>query len=134
MNQDNVNTATVPALRISTGLADMDVPLIHHFLSQQSAWAQGVPLATLKKAMAHSLCFGGFLGAAAGGLCPRRHRPRHVCQPGGRVRAARAPGSGVQQGLDGGRDGPPRLQGLRRFTLATRDAHGLYAPFGSPHR
>jgi hypothetical protein len=24
----------------------------------------------------------------------------------------------------------PRLQGLRRFTLATADAHGLYAQFG----
>jgi hypothetical protein len=24
----------------------------------------------------------------------------------------------------------PELQGLRRFLLATRDAHGLYAPFG----
>ena len=24
----------------------------------------------------------------------------------------------------------PRLQGLRRFLLATKDAHGLYAPFG----
>jgi N-acetylglutamate synthase-like GNAT family acetyltransferase len=24
----------------------------------------------------------------------------------------------------------PQLQGLRRFTLATRDAHGLYAQFG----
>jgi GNAT superfamily N-acetyltransferase len=24
----------------------------------------------------------------------------------------------------------PRLQGLRRFTLATRDAHGLYARYG----
>jgi len=24
----------------------------------------------------------------------------------------------------------PHLQGLRRFTLATRDAHGLYAQFG----
>jgi GNAT superfamily N-acetyltransferase len=33
----------------------------------------------------------------------------------------------------------PRLQGLRRWTLATRDAHGLYAQFGwkplaNPHR
>ena len=24
----------------------------------------------------------------------------------------------------------PDLQGLRRFSLVTRDAHGLYAPFG----
>ena len=24
----------------------------------------------------------------------------------------------------------PELQGLRRWTLATRDAHGLYAQFG----
>jgi hypothetical protein len=24
----------------------------------------------------------------------------------------------------------PSLQGLRRFQLVTRDAHGLYAPFG----
>jgi hypothetical protein len=26
--------------------------------------------------------------------------------------------------------GHPAVQGVRRFTLATRDAHGLYARFG----
>jgi hypothetical protein len=26
--------------------------------------------------------------------------------------------------------GHPRLQGLRRWSLATQDAHGLYAQFG----
>ena len=48
-------------LRISTNPADLDVPLIHRFLSTRSSWAQGIPLETVQRSLAHSLCFGGFL-------------------------------------------------------------------------
>ena len=36
----------------------------------------------------------------------------------------------VGEVADGVHHGPSRLQGLRRWTLATRDAHGLYTQFG----
>ena len=51
-----VNTSD--AYRISTDPAQLDLALIHRFLSQESYWAQNVPLATVQRAIANSLCFG----------------------------------------------------------------------------
>ena len=48
--------------RISTKPEDFDILLIHRFLSQESYWAKGVALSTVRKSIAHSLCFGGFIG------------------------------------------------------------------------
>jgi GNAT superfamily N-acetyltransferase len=48
---------------VSTDRAGMDLALIHHFLSTGSYWKKGVALDVVRKSMAHSLCFAGFLGA-----------------------------------------------------------------------
>lgn len=50
-------------LRVSTDKAELDVPLIHRFLSEHSGWAKGISLPVVEQALEHSLCFGGFLGA-----------------------------------------------------------------------
>lgn len=115
---------------ISTDPAELDVPAIHHFLSTQSSWAIGMPLATLRRAIGHSLCFGGFVDG------------RQVAFA--RVVTDRATfanlvdvyvlpefrGRGFSKRLLAAVMAHPQLQGLRRFTLATGDAHGLYAQFG----
>jgi GNAT superfamily N-acetyltransferase len=124
------------ALEVSTDKARLDVALIHRFLSGQSTWAQGLPLSVLEKAIANSLCFGGYAegkqvafarvvtdGATFANLvdvfvlpeCRRR---------------------GFSKQLMASIMGHPDLQGLRRFTLATGDAHGLYSQYGftSPQR
>ncbi|CAN7572225.1 GNAT family N-acetyltransferase [Pseudoduganella sp. LjRoot289] len=104
--------------------------LIHRFLSERSSWAIGLPLAVLEKAIANSLCFGGYLegrqiafarvitdGATFANLVDVFVLPEHRGQGHGKrlMEAVMA---------------HPDLQGLRRFTLATGDAHGLYAQFG----
>jgi GNAT superfamily N-acetyltransferase len=117
-------------LRISTDPAQLDVPLIHRFLSEQSTWARGIPLATVERALRHSLCFGGFIDgsqvafarvisdfATFANLVDVFVLPEHR----GRGHAVRL----MQAVL-----AHPGLQGLRRFTLATSSAHGLYARFG----
>ena len=50
--------------RISTNVDELDVALIHQFLSQDSYWAKGIALDIVRKAIANSLCFGGFHGTA----------------------------------------------------------------------
>ena len=118
------------ALRISTDKAELDLALIHQFLSQQSTWAQGIPLATLQRAMDHSLCFGGFLGtqqvafarvitdcATFANLVDVFVLPEHRSK-------------GYSTALMQAVLAHPQLQGLRRFTLATSNAHGLYARHG----
>ena len=118
-------------LRISTDPAELDLAVIHRFLSQESTWARDIPLATVREAVANSLNFGGF------------------APDGSQVAFARvvtdyatfaylvdvfvlAPhrGRGHSRALVSAVMNHPRLQGLRRFMLATSTAHGLYARFG----
>ena len=51
-------------LRISTDPSELDVGVIHRFLSEQSSWARGIPRELVERSIANSLCFGGFLGGA----------------------------------------------------------------------
>src|SRR5215469_10339622 len=46
-------------LRISTDPAELDVDMIHRYLSEESYWAKGITRSVV--ALAHSLCFGGYL-------------------------------------------------------------------------
>lgn len=117
-------------LYISADKSALDLPLIHHFLDQQSSWARGIPIATLRRAIEHSLCFGGYIDQAQVAFA--------------RVVTDRATFANLvdvfvlpaHQGKGYGKTlvqailSHPELQGLRRFTLATADAHGLYAQFG----
>lgn len=49
-------------LKITTDVAEMDIPLVHRFLATETYWARGLALETLVKSMTHSLCFAGFVG------------------------------------------------------------------------
>ena len=118
------------ALRVSTDKAELDTAFIHDFLSTQTYWAKGIPLAVVERSIANSLCFGGFLDdrqvafaraisdyATFANLVDVFVLPEHR-------------GKGHSKALMGAVFGHPQLQGLRRFMLATSDAHGLYAQFG----
>lgn len=116
--------------RISTEKTELDIQLIHHFLSEQTYWAKGIPIALVQASIEHSLCFGGFLDnaqvafarvisdyATFANLVDVFVLPEHR-------------GKGYSRKLMAAVFAHPQLQGLRRFTLATGDAHGLYAQFG----
>ena len=114
---------------VTTDREKLDVGAIHAFLSR-AYWCEGIPLATVEGALNHSLCFGLFDGGVQLGLarvitdyttfaylCDVYVLPSHQ-------------GRGLGTWLMGCVIAHPQLQGLRRFNLATRDAHGLYAKFG----
>jgi GNAT superfamily N-acetyltransferase len=61
-NIDDKKDAILSDLRISNDIAEMDIPVIHRFLANDSYWAKGLRLDTLTKSLSHSLCFGGFIG------------------------------------------------------------------------
>jgi GNAT superfamily N-acetyltransferase len=122
--------AAMTQLRVSTDPAELDVALIHRFLSEQSGWARGIARATVEKSLHHSLCFGGFLDGAQiafarvisdyatfANLVDVFVLPEHRSH-------------GHAQELMRMVMAHPDLQGIRRFTLNTVDAHGLYAQFG----
>ena len=120
----------MPSFRISTDQAELDIPLIHQFLSEQSTWAIGIPRATVERAIEHSLCFGGYLGQeqiafarVISDFATFANLVDVFVLPAYR-------GRGYSKAIMEAVQDHPKLQGLRRFTLATGDAHALYARFG----
>lgn len=116
--------------RLSDDPARIDVDAVHAYLTR-SYWAPGIPRDVVARSLANSLCLGIYApdGAQVGlvrvvtdyatfaYLCDvyvlEAHRGR------GLARAA------IKLTME-----HPRLQGLRRFNLVTKDAHGLYTRYG----
>ena len=114
---------------ISTDHARLDITAIHAFLSQ-TYWSPGIPRAVVERAIAHSLCFGVFHDGAQVGFA-RAVTDRATFAYLADVYLLEAHrGRGVARRLVAAIVAHPELQGLRRFTLATADAHGLYERFG----
>src|SRR5690349_9179816 len=117
-------------LRISNDRNELDVALIHRFLGEQSYWARGIPLATLERALDHSLCFGGFIDAQQAAFARVITAPATIANLVDVFVLQEHRGQGHGRTLMDAVMAHPDLQGLRRFTLATGDAHALYAPYG----
>jgi GNAT superfamily N-acetyltransferase len=117
------------AYEITCDKTRLDVDAIHAFLSQ-SYWSPGVPRSIVERAVANSLCFGVLLDGEQVGFA------RVITD---RVTFAYLAdvyilpdhrGKGLARRLMEQVSSHPDLQGLRRFLLATRDAHALYEKFG----
>ena len=52
------------ALRISTDRDELDVGMVHRFLAEDAYWSRGIPRDVVERAIAGSLCFGGYLEGA----------------------------------------------------------------------
>ena len=118
---------------VSTDPSRLDVDAIHAFLVT-SYWAEGIPRETLERALRNSLCFGLYEGETGGerqiGLArviTDAATYAYLCDvyvlPEWRGRGL---GTWMMEQVMAHLD----LQGLRRFSLVTRDAHELYRPFG----
>ena len=114
---------------VSTDPERVDIDVVHDFLTR-SYWAQGIPMETVRRSIENSICFGIYHGRQQVGFA--------------RIISDRATfayladvfvlpdyrGRGLSRWLMECIVGHPDLQGLRRWMLATRDAHGLYARYG----
>ena len=117
------------AYTISTDPSRLDEAAIHRFLAS-SYWARGIPLETLRRSLAASLCFGLFHHGEQVGFAPvvtDRATFAWLCDVW--IEEPHR-GAGLGQWLVETVIGHPDLRGLRRFLLATRDAHALYARCG----
>lgn len=120
----------ITGYKISANKNDLDFSVVYQFIAS-SYWAKGIPQTTMQRAIEHSLCFGVFternqqVGFArvisdyatyaylADVFILEEHR-----------------GKGLSKWLVTEILNHADLQGLRRFNLVTRDAHGLYEQFG----
>src|SRR5829696_2801974 len=114
---------------ISTDASRLDMRTVHDFL-KTSYWAAGVPFDVVERSVGNSMVFGVYGGEEQVGFA--------------RVVTDRATfayladvfvlethrGRGVGKWLMKTIFSHPDLQGLRRFMLATRDAHELYRRHG----
>jgi GNAT superfamily N-acetyltransferase len=114
---------------ISTDPARLDVAAIHGELSR-SYWAEGIPLDLVARSLQGSLCFGLYRDSCQIGLArviTDRATYAYLCDV---YVLEEFRGQGLGRWLMETVMGHPDLQGLRRFSLVTRTAHGLYGPFG----
>ena len=118
-------------MRITDDRNAIDFAAVHGFLATEAYWSRGVPAATLRKAIANSLCFSAFddAGKQVGfaRVVTDRATFAYLCDV---FVVASARGDGVGKALIAAVMAHPDLQGLRRFSLATADAHALYARHG----
>jgi GNAT superfamily N-acetyltransferase len=116
--------------RITTDKTELDIDLIHGFLSEQTYWARGIPREVVERSIANSLCFGGFLGARQVAFARVISDYATFANLVDVFVLPELRGRGYSKALMETVLAHPQLQGLRRFMLATSDAHGLYAQFG----
>ena len=124
------------SLKISTDRGELDVPMIYRFLSEQSTWAVGISRVVVERSIENSLCFGGYVD---GRQIAFARVVTDFATFGNLVDVFVIPpyrGNGYASELMTAVMNHPSLKGLRRFTLATANAHELFGKFGfaSPQR
>jgi len=115
---------------ISTDPPRIDLERTHRFLSEEAYWSEGVPRDVVRRSIEGSIVFGVYRGQTQVGMArvvSDRATFAWLCDvwidPAER-------GHGLGKWLMECVKAHPELQGLRRWMLATRDAHGLYAQYG----
>lgn len=117
-------------LCISTERGRLDLAAIYHYLSEESYWCAGIPFATFQTSIANSLNFGLYHQGRQIGFARIVSDFATVAYLGDVYVLPAYQGKGLGKWLMTTLMAHPNLQGLRRWILLTRDAHGLYAQHG----
>jgi GNAT superfamily N-acetyltransferase len=107
----------------------IDVDAVHAFLTR-CFWARGISKELVAKSISHSLCFGVFdadAQVAFARIVTDYSTYAYLCDV---YVLEEHRGKGLGKWMIDFVMMHPELQGLRRFQLVTRDAHGLYTRFG----
>lgn len=115
---------------VSTDKSLLDKKAIYDFLKNDSYWSKSLTEEKLNRAIDHSLCFGVYDKNKIVGFCrvvTDHANFAYLCDvfilPSYRK-------LGLSKWMLQTVLNHPDLQGLRRWMLATADAHGLYRQFG----
>ena len=115
---------------ISTDPSLLNDDTIWHYLSVESYWAKSVPRDVVEKSIANSLCFGIYHQKKQIGFARLITDKATFAYLADVFVLAEYRGKGLSKWLMQVIHAHPDLQGLRRWVLGTRDAHGLYEQFG----
>jgi len=115
---------------VSTDKSLLDLEIIHAFLSTRSYWARDRTKEQTRTAIEHSICFGLYDDDKQIGFARVISDHATYAYLGDVFVLENHRGHGYSKMLMEAIVSHPELQGLRRWTLATKDAHGLYEQFG----
>jgi GNAT superfamily N-acetyltransferase len=115
---------------IDTNKDRLDIGLIHHFLSNCSHWARGIPRDVVEQAIANSLCFGLYGDGKQIGFARVVTDKATFAYLADVFVVAEDRNAGLGQFLVEAILAHEPLQGLRRWLLVTRDAASLYRRCG----
>jgi GNAT superfamily N-acetyltransferase len=128
-----MNTTLTQAIghyTLSDDPSRLDVKAIHAYL-RRAYWSKEIPLETVERAVRGSMCIGAYdANGAQVGLArfiSDYATFAYVCDV---YVLEEHRGRGLSKAMMAMATSHPKLQGLRRWTLATNDAHGLYTQFG----
>lgn len=114
---------------ISTERSRLQFGVIQKFLSEEAYWARSRTPEQTQTAIENSLCFGLYCGDRQIGFSRVVTDFATFAYLGDVFVLPEFRGRGLSKSLMETIVSHPELQGLRRWLLATRDAHGLYEKF-----
>lgn len=117
------------AYLISTEKSRLDLQTIHDFLAK-SYWSEGIPIETVRRAIERSLTFGVYHDEQQVGFARVVTDSATFAYLADVFILASFRGQGLGVWLMEVVMAHPDVQGLRRWLLATRDAHSLYQKVG----
>jgi GNAT superfamily N-acetyltransferase len=115
---------------ISTDKNLLDVEMIYNYLSQESYWAKHIPKEKVKRSIENSMCFGVYKDGHQVGFARVVTDKATFAYLADVFIAGGFRGLGLSKWLVQTILAHEDLQGLRRWLLATADAHKLYNQFG----
>ena len=115
---------------ISTDRSRLQFDVIQKFLADDSYWAQNRTTEQTRTAIENSICFGLYHGQRQIGFARVVSDHATFAYLGDVFVLNEYRGRALGKWLMETIIAHPDLQGLRRWTLATRDAHGLYEQYG----
>ena len=115
---------------IDTEKTRLQVDIIHGYLSRESYWAKNRTEQQTRTAIENSICFGVYHDEQQIGFARVVSDCATFAYLGDVFILDKYRGQGLSKWLMGMIIAHPDLQGLRRWLLATRDAHGLYEQYG----
>ena len=114
---------------ISTDPGRIDLDVVHGFLSR-AYWCEGIPREVVERAIRNSLCFGVYRSGKQIGFARAITDCATYAYLADVFILDSYQGRGLGTWLLEVIRSHPDLQSLRRWSLLTRDAHGLYRKFG----
>ena len=114
---------------ITTDKSRLDIGVLQSFLENDSYWAQNRTIDQTKTAIENSICFSLFEVERQIGFARVVSDCSTFAYVGDVFVIDEYRGRGLSKWLMEVIVEHPDLQGLRRWVLATRDAHGLYAQY-----